>query len=104
MGGDVSGFDKLQRQLKEAQRALEAIDGNLTQVSFDPDDPASIDAAIQQVNDAIDERVSQYASNPFVAPLIEQAKEHFRQVILDRAEAARLRQADQNYEAPEDGE
>ena len=102
----MSGFDKLQRQLKEAQRAFAALDGDLTTVRFDPEDPGSIEAAVQQVNDVIDERVGQYAKNLFVAPLIGQAKEQYRQAILDKAEAARLgdtdRIADEGDEAGED--
>ncbi len=90
----LTGFDKLQRQLVEAQRAFAALDGELTTVRFDPADPASIETAVQRVEDVIDERVGRYATNPFVAPLIEQAKEQYRQAILNKAEAARLGDTD----------
>ena len=90
----ITGLDELQKQLKEAQRALEAIDGELTTISFNPDDPESIEGAIRQTNEAIDSRVGPYASNPFVEPLIEQMKDHYRQAILDRAAEARLEDSD----------
>lgn len=86
----ITGFDKLQRQLKDAQKALSAIDGELGKVHFNPDDPASIDGAIKEMENILDERVGQYASNPIVAPLIEGAKESYRQAILDKAAEARL--------------
>lgn len=86
----LSGLDKLQRQLEEAQKALESLDGDLTTVQFDPHDPSSIETAIQKVEQTIDERVGQFANNPFVAPLIEQAKEHFRETIIQKATASRL--------------
>ena len=86
----ISGFDKLQRQLKEAQKALSEVDGKLGEVHFNSEDPASIDGAIKEMERILDERVGRYASNPIVAPLIEGAKESYRQAILEKAAAARL--------------
>lgn len=87
----ITGLDKLQKNLAEAQRALAAIDGEIGKVSFTPDDPSSIQAAIQQMENMIDEKVGQYASNPIVAPLIEASKEAYREAILKKAAAARLK-------------
>src|SRR5258708_38064393 len=39
----ISGLDKLQRQLEDAQRAFKALDGQLASVRFDPDKPESIE-------------------------------------------------------------
>lgn len=86
----ISGLDKLSRQLEDAQKAFAELDGELGTVSFTADDPGSIESAIRQVEDMIDERVGRYASNPFVAPLIEGAKEQCREAILEKAAAARL--------------
>lgn len=86
----IEGLDKLQRELDEAVKALEQVNGDLGSVSFDPDDPGSIDAAIAQMNQMIDERLGGYARNEIVAPLIEQAKERFREEIVKRAASARL--------------
>lgn len=90
----ISGFDDLGKKLQEAQKALENLDGELGVVQFDPTDPGSIEAAIQNVEQIIDERVGQYADNPFVAPLVEQAKEHYREAIIQRASDARLGKED----------
>jgi hypothetical protein len=86
----ITGLDNLSKQLKDAQKALEGLDGELGAVKFDPDDPGSIEAAIKNAENMIDERIGPYASNPIVAPLAESAKEHFRKAILERAAAARL--------------
>src|SRR5258706_4634323 len=94
----ISGLDELQRELEQAQHAMEAIDGELTQVSFDPEDPASIEAAIQQVNDAIDQRVGEYSQNAIVSPLIDQMKERYRQAILEKAAETRLGDAEDDGE------
>lgn len=86
----VTGFDKLQKELKDAQRALRGLDGELGVVNFNPHDPASIESAINQANQAIDQRVGRYASNSIVGPLILQMKEKYRESILQKAAEARL--------------
>ncbi|TDP60652.1 hypothetical protein [Roseateles toxinivorans] len=90
----ITGLDKLQRQLHEAQEALKSLDGELCSVKFDPNDPGSIEAAIEQVATVIDERVARHASNPIVEQLAEQMKEAYRNSIIEKAAAARL-QGDQ---------
>ncbi|MCY1302360.1 hypothetical protein D9M70_520110 [compost metagenome] len=85
----IDGLKKLQRQMDEAQKALDALDGELGTVSFDPSDPGSIEASIQQVESIIDDRVGIYNSNPIIAPIAEQLKEKYRDAIIARAAAAR---------------
>ncbi|CAM3956552.1 Phage protein [Bordetella tumbae] len=87
----ITGLDKLQKNLKDAQRALSELDGELGVVNFDPNDPASIEAAIQSVNRMIDERVGEYSANPIVGPLADQMKEKYRESILQKAAEARLK-------------
>lgn len=87
---NITGLDKLQRELSEAQLALSELDGELGRVNFNPHDPASIEAAIQSVNQMIDQRVGQYASNAIIGPLIDQTKEAYREGIIENAAAARL--------------
>lgn len=86
----ISGLGELNRQLTDAQKALEALDGEFGTVNFDPNDPASIEAAILSVESVIDERLVQYASNRIIASLVEEMKEKYREAIVDRASAARL--------------
>ena len=86
----VSGFDKLQKQLKEAQKAIASLDDELGSVNFDPFDPVSLEAAIQKASGMVDERIGAYASNPFVSPLISELKEKYRGAILEKAAEARL--------------
>jgi hypothetical protein len=86
----ISGIDQLSRQLTDAQKALKNLDGELGSISFDPNDPASIEAAIQSVEAIIDDRLGQYANNPIVVPFAENIKEHYRESIIDRAAAARI--------------
>lgn len=86
----IKGLDQLQRDLKQAQIALQELDGTLCTINFDPFDPASIEHAIQKVSDTIDQRVGAYAANPFVGPLIEDMKESYRTRIIEQAVQKRL--------------
>lgn len=90
----ITGLDDLNKQLIDAQNALEALNGELGTVNFDPDDPASIEGAIQSVEAIIDDRILQYASNPIIAQLAEEMKEKYREAIIDRAAEARLKDSD----------
>lgn len=92
----IEGLDKLSKNLAEAQQVIAAIDGEIGAVSFDPHDPASIEAAIQKMESLIDERLGPYASNPIVEPMIEGMKEQYREGILDKAASARLDGAQEN--------
>lgn len=95
MGFKITGLDKLQRQLDEAQRAFTLLDGELAQVSFDPSDVASVEMAIAEGEAAIDDKVGAYRSNPMVAPVIAQMKEKFRANIRQRAAEADLERGGQ---------
>lgn len=86
----VTGFDKLKKELEDAQCALREMDGELGVVNFNPHDPASIESAVNQVHQIIDQRVGRYASNSIVGPLILQMKEKYRAGILQKAAEARL--------------
>lgn len=86
----TNGLDDLARKLKELGEATSALDGDITQLNFDPDDPASIEAAIQQMEAAIDERVSNYTHNDLVTGVAGQLKKKYRVAILERATTARL--------------
>ena len=86
----VTGLDKIQKELKDAQRALKELDGNLGSVQFDPNDPESIEAAIRKINQTVDERVGQYSSNSIIGPLAEQMKEAYRERLLQSAAEARV--------------
>jgi hypothetical protein len=86
----IKGLDELVRKMKELEKAAAALDGDLANISFDPQDPQSIDLAIQQVETAIDDRVGDYQNNDMVQNIVEQLKQQARNAILERAASARL--------------
>ena len=87
----IVGLDELTKTLKQAQRGISELIVTVGAVHFDPHDPASIEAAIQQANDLVDSKIGTYSSNPLIAPLAKASKEQFRSSIIERAAAARLR-------------
>ncbi|MBD8472492.1 hypothetical protein IFT98_20025 [Pseudomonas sp. CFBP 8770] len=86
----IKGLKQLQRDLKDAEVALNELSGKLCTVNFDPYDPGSIEQAIQLVHKTIDDRVGGYESNPVIRPLIEEMKEYYRTHILNEAAEKRL--------------
>ena len=84
----ITGIDNLKKQLREVEKATEALNGSYD-IRFDANDPVSIENAIQDTCRMVDERASGYANNPMVTPLIEHMKENLRQHILDSAEQQR---------------
>lgn len=88
------GLDDLKRKLQELQKVAEELDGNITNVSFEPHDPQSIDLAIQRMEAAVDEKVGDYRGNNMVEDLALAIKERYRQAIIDRAAEARAGKED----------
>ncbi len=87
----MTGLKELQKKLDDLAKFAAEMDGELARVSFDPNDPSSIETAIQTACDSVDERANSYPRNDMVQKLAEQAKESFREQILERAAAARLK-------------
>lgn len=87
----ITGLDKLQKNLKDASRALSDLDGELGVISFDPNDPVSIEVALQSVEQMVDERVGRYSQNPIARSVAKKMKEKYRKMILQKASESRLK-------------
>lgn len=78
----MEGLEKLTKELDEASRAFKSLDGEITQVRVVPGDDASVQAAIRQIEEAIDNKAAPYHNNPFVSSVVTQLKEKYRDHIL----------------------
>lgn len=85
----ISGFNALARQFDELGKAAKALDGDLATVTFDPSDPASVRAAVRDMERAVDQKVSRWRNNPLVAGMARQTKSAMRQDISKHARKAR---------------
>lgn len=84
----IIGFDKLQNELKDAQRTMADLNGVVARIEYDASDPASVAAAIRAIERGVDANGVPYRNNVLVAPLSEESKEAFREVIRKQAAAA----------------
>lgn len=80
------GLDDFARELEEASRAFESLNGEIAHVQVVPGDPASVQAAIDQIEAAIDEKAAPYRGNPFVEPVVKALKERSREHIIERSQ------------------
>ncbi|WP_271566876.1 hypothetical protein [Bradyrhizobium sp. CCBAU 11386] len=62
----ITGLDRLQQQLEDAQKAFKSLDGEVATVRFNPEEPESVEAAIRTMEAAIDEKVGPYRDNTLV--------------------------------------
>lgn len=91
----IKGLNELSRKLKELEKAIAALDGEIGSVNFDPNNPQSIEVAIQKMEQAVDERVGDYSGNDMIEGIVSEVKERYRQAILERASEARNEQEDE---------
>ncbi|SOE97276.1 hypothetical protein SAMN05414139_10374 [Burkholderia sp. D7] len=80
--------DELTRVLAEAGEGLKALQEDVITTGFDPDDPVSVEAAIQHVEDTIDAKVARFYGNALVREAANQIKAECRANILQQVEAA----------------
>jgi hypothetical protein len=90
MSFKITGLDEFQRQLHSAAEALKGLDGEITAAKFNPNDLSSVEAAVVQMEQAIDTKIAPYRGNKIVENLTTQLKDRYRQEIYDRAAKARL--------------
>jgi len=84
----ITGLDALQRELKDAQRALQSLDGTIATLKFDTTNPASVQRAIRQMESAIDSKTGPYRNNAMVMQLATGMKDAYRKAIHEKARGA----------------
>jgi hypothetical protein len=81
----ITGLDRLQSQLQEAQRGFEALNGEIASLRFSPGDPVGVARAIQEMEAAVDAKTALYAGNPLVSKVANAMKKGFRERIQSKA-------------------
>lgn len=92
----LDGFDDLQKELTDAQNALQSLHGQLDEVRFNPDSQEDIDRAIRDTERLIDSKVARFRNNSIVQTVVSSFKEAVRKEILERADKARQGSAVRN--------
>lgn len=86
---NLSGFDKLQKDLKQLEKAMTSLDGTIANIQFDPEDENSVRGAIREMEQAVDRKVLPYRSNHLVADVVKEAKAQFKKGILEKAKESK---------------
>lgn len=81
----IKGLDRLQKEMNEVTRALNGLDGLVGEITFDPDDNASVRNAIRKMERSVDQKIARYRHNPMVASTADAAKSTFKSAILKKA-------------------
>ena len=79
------GFEGLHDELQGAAEAMKALEGTLGSVNFKPQDPASVDAAIAEVEAIVDDRIARWRGNPLVDQVTSNLKKRYAAAIRERA-------------------
>jgi hypothetical protein len=80
---NFTGLEKLQRDLEDAEKAFRSLDGTIATLQFGPDDPASVQAAIREMEVAIDRKTAPYRGNPMVVQVAKGLKETYAKAIRE---------------------
>ncbi|HLY60668.1 MAG TPA: hypothetical protein VKV95_07860 [Terriglobia bacterium] len=84
----TTGLDQLNDLIEELQSAFSELSGKICEVHFNPSKAEEVQAAIDQTEAAVDERLSDFPDNPLVEQLATGIKEKFKAEILKRANKA----------------
>jgi len=76
--------DEMTRILEEAGEGLKLLEEEVITTQFDPDDPLSIQAAIDHVERAIDAKIAPFRNNRLVKEAADQIKVECRANILQQ--------------------
>lgn len=76
--------DEMTRILEEAADGLKALEDEVITAEFDPDDPASVEAAIIHIDAVIDAKIARYRGNRLVEEAADAIKAECRANIFQQ--------------------
>lgn len=89
----IEGLDQLNKTLSELDKLTSELEGELGTIQFDAESAENIELAIVEMENMIDIKFENYASNPVAIDMANGIKAAYRQMIVDKASEARI-QAD----------
>ena len=90
---EIKGLDQLNKTLSELGKVTQHQEGELRTIQFDAESAESIELAIVEMENMVDKKFENYASNPVAIDMANGIKAAYRQMIVDKASEARI-QAD----------
>ena len=86
---EVMELFQMRLRVEDACRAFQSLDGVLAKISLRPGDSASVEAAMRQMEAAVDRKAAPFRGNRFVEPYIKPLKDKYRAAILAKAAAGK---------------
>jgi hypothetical protein len=78
----IKRLDTLNQELNAGGEAFAGLDDEIAHIGFEPTDEASVQAALEQIESAIDARVAKYPGNPIISATGTELKDEYRQMIV----------------------
>lgn len=87
---EIKGLDQLNKTLSELGQVTHELEGELGTIQFDAESAESIELAIVEMENMVDKKFENYASNPVAIDMANGIKAEYRQMIIDSASEARI--------------
>ncbi len=87
---EVKNLDTIKKKIAQLAAFSGEIKKDLDEVKFDPSDMNSIEAALQEMEDAIDKKTAVYDQNIWIHNVAVQLKEEIRKTLLEREIETRI--------------
>ena len=78
---------QMRLRVEDACRAFQSLDGELAKISVKPGDAAGLEAALRQMEAAVDRKAAPFRGNTFVDPYVKPLKDKYRAAIREKAAA-----------------
>ena len=80
---------QMRLRVEDACRAFRSLDGELAKISLRPGDSAGLEAAMRQMEAAVDRKAAPFRGNKFVDPLVKPLKDKYCAAIHEKAAAGK---------------
>jgi len=81
----ASALKKVQREFQEAGEALEALEVEIGTIRVDPNDPQSLERALEEMKQTVDQKIACYRENQLVKTVAEKARGVFEEQLREQA-------------------
>ena len=87
---EIKGLDQLNKTLSELGKVTDELEGELGTIQFDAESAESIELAIVEMENMVDKKFENYASNPVAIDMANGIKAEYRKMIINSASEARI--------------
>ena len=87
---DVMELYQMRMRVEDACRAFQTLDRELAKITLRPGDSAGLEAAIRQMEAAVDRKAAPFRGNKFVEPYVKPLKDKYRAAIREKAARGKL--------------